>query len=155
MRKECENRYKLCRLSAGITQEQAAEIFDISVRVLSDYENGHTKVPDGIVALMTECYNAPLLAWWHVKNASILGKFLPDIIMPQTNGDMAFQLVLAEDELAPIVNEIKRIMSNGKVDEDEREDFDSSVELIKNVLAKLFSIIIYAEQIRKADTKYI
>ena len=149
MRKECENRYKICRNTAGLTQEQAAELLHITTRTLSDYENSRAKVPDDVVAFMTECYNAPLLAWWHLKETSILGEFLPEIIMPQTNGDMAFQLVLAEGELACVVKEIKKIMSNGKIDEGERENFNTSMELIKQINAKLFSIIVYGEQISK------
>ena len=102
MNNNCVNGYKTSRQNAGFTQEQAVELIsqitggDLAVRTLSDYENGHVKkVPDEIVAAMADAYNCPILAWWHMKRNSPLGKFLPDIIMPQTNGDMAFQLVLA------------------------------------------------------------
>ena len=142
--KQSENRYKLSRIAAGITQERASELLSVSTRGLSDYENGHTRVPDDIVAAMAEVYKSPLLAWWHLKQTSVLGRYLPDPIMPQTNSDMAFQLILAQDDLAPTVHEIKRIMANGEIDPDEQEDFNTAIEIIRTVNAKLLSVIIYA-----------
>lgn len=59
---ECENLYKLCRTSAGFTQEAAAELLAISPRTLSDYENDRAKVPDDIVDAMSNHYKSPLLA---------------------------------------------------------------------------------------------
>ena len=148
MPRTCENRYKVCRETAGFTQSQAADLLHTSERSLSDYENGKTKVPDDIVASMSEEYNAPLLAWWHLKETSVLGKYLPDIIMPQTNGDMAFQLVLAQDDLSPAVDSIKKIVSDGRIDGDEQADFAANIQQIKNVNGKLVSVVAYAEQTR-------
>lgn len=145
MSNECENLYKICRTSAGFTQEQAAEILGIAPRTLSDYENGHTRVPDDIVDSMSSKYNAPLLAWWHLKNTSILGKYLPEVVMPQTNGDMVAQLSLAEWRLCKVVDDIKRIMEDGRVDETEKPDFTTAVEFVRQVNSKLLSVIIYAE----------
>lgn len=60
MTQECENLYKLCRTSAGFTQEQAAELLNIAPRTLSDCENGKTRVPDDIVDAMSNHYKSPL-----------------------------------------------------------------------------------------------
>jgi transcriptional regulator with XRE-family HTH domain len=144
MSKGCENRYKVCRTAAGITQERAAELLGVASRTMSDYENGHARVPDDIVATMAEIYKSPLLAWWHLQQTSILGKYLPDIVMPQTHGDMAFQLILAKDDLEPTVKTIKSIMANGRIDDHEQGDFNESMEMVRKVNAKLLSVIIYA-----------
>lgn len=93
MSNTCENHYKSCRSTTHYTQEQAAELLHVSPRSLSDYENGHTRVPDDIVDKMATLYNSPLLAWWHLKQTSILGKYLPDMSTPQSNTDVAFQLI--------------------------------------------------------------
>jgi len=145
--KECENRYKICRSTSGLTQEQAAELLGVAPRTLSDYENGHARVPDDIVATMADLYKSTILPWWHLKQTSVLGKYLPDIIIPQTNGDMAFQLILAKDTLEPTVEMIKSIMANGCIDEHEQDDFNKSIDMIRQVNAKLLSVIIYAGNI--------
>lgn len=149
MMKDCENRYKLCRKNAGLTQFCASEKLHISEHTLSDYETGKYRVPDDIVAAMAEEYNAPLLAWWHLKKYSVLGKFLPEIITPQTHGDMAFQLILAQDDLSPAVTSIKKIMADGQIEDHEREDFTASIQLLRQVNGKLVSVITYATQLEK------
>lgn len=146
MTKICGNRYKICRETTGLTQYEASELLHISERSLSDYENDKTKVPEDIVANMADIYKAPLLGWWHLRETSLLGRFLPEFVMPQTNGDMAFQLVLADDQLTPAVDMIKKIMSNGQIDECEWDDFYKCIEAIKSVNSKLFSAIVYAKQ---------
>lgn len=139
-----ENIYKICRNNAGLTQEQAAERLHIATRTLSAYENGETPVNDKMVDAMVELYRCPSLAVQHLKLHSPLGKHLPDVVMPQTHGDMAFQMILAQDTLKPVVDEIKRIMSDGEISECEKSDFDEAIDMVKKVNAKLLSVIIYA-----------
>lgn len=40
--------YRICREAAGLTQEQAAEGLNCSVRSLARYESGEQHVPDDI-----------------------------------------------------------------------------------------------------------
>jgi len=74
MTRECDTQYKISRNSAGLTQEQAAEMLaeetsrPLAVRTLSDYENGHTKVPDEVVAAMAKVYGCPIVVYLHVVN---------------------------------------------------------------------------------------
>lgn len=79
MSNDCGNLYKICRTSSGLTQEQAAELLAVSQRTLSDYENDRARVPDDIVAIMAETYNSPLVAYYHLKHFSPLGRYLPEI----------------------------------------------------------------------------
>ena len=150
---DCENRYKVCRETAGLTQEQAAEVLHVSVRQLSDYENSKQRVPDEMVSSMAEQYNAPLLAWYHLKYNHPLGKFLPDLQEPRTNGDMAFQAILAKDELDPAVDDIKKIVSDGIVDESEQAAFRECIKRMRDVNGKIFSVVIYAEKIGAEGVK--
>ena len=145
MSEECENLYKLCRISAGLTQEQAAELLGVAPRTLSDYENGRTKVPDDIVDGMSRSYNAPLLAWDHLKRTSVLGKYLPEVVMPQTHGDMIAQLSMAEWRLKQVVEDIQRIMENGQIEEIEKPEFKKAMEYVRQINSKLLSVIVYAE----------
>lgn len=145
MSKEFIIYYKTCRESAGIKQEDAAELLNISCRTLSDYENGKVKVPDDIVDKMARLYSSPLLAWWHLKNNSVLGKYLPDVVVPKTEVDMVFQGILAKDKLAPIVEGLKEIMSDGMIDALEEKLLDEHIEEMRIVNNKLTSIILWSD----------
>ena len=149
MSKDCENIYKISRTTAGLTQEQAAELLSVATRTLTDYENGHTRVPDDIVVAMTETYNRPLLAYFHLKLYSPLGKYLPDIQEPQTNGDMAFQAIIARDELDPAVEDLKKIVADGIIETDEKDGFNTAIDVMRRVNGKLFSVVAYADRMEK------
>lgn len=145
MQKDCENRYKTCRNATEFTQEQASELLNISVRTLSDYENGKTPVPEDIVVSMVKAYNSPLLAYYHMKENSPLGAFLPDIMPPQSYTDVAYQLIIAQDDLAPAVEAIKTIMRDGMVQEWEEEDYQKAVSCLEVVNGKIMSVILHAK----------
>lgn len=143
MSKECACYYKTCRESSGIKQDAAAELLNVSCRTLSDYENGKARVPDDIVDSMAELYRSPMLAWWHLKNNSVLGKYLPDVVVPKTEVDMVFQGILAKDKLSPIVEGIKEIMSDGTIDVLEEDVLDDHIDDMRIVNNKLTSIILW------------
>lgn len=71
---------------------------------------------------------------------------MPHVAMPQTNGDMAFQLILAGDQLTPAVDAIKKIVSDGIINENEWDTFHQCIEIIQGVNSKLFSAIVYAKE---------
>ncbi len=153
MNKTNDNHYKTCRTATTLTQEQAAELLHISPRTLSDYENGHSRVPDDVVDKMASIYNSPLLAWWHLKHSSILGKYLPDMVSPKSNTDLAFQLILAQDDLNPTVELVKNIMRDGMVSQEEQQDFDQAMHCLKTIVGKMLSVVVYAEQNTKENIK--
>jgi hypothetical protein len=74
----------------------------------------------------------------------VLCEFLPEVILPKTDGDMTAQICLAENKLIKVASEIREIMFDGKIDENEKLDLKSAVELVKQINAKLFSVVIYA-----------
>ena len=147
MSNDCENLYKICRVSAGLTQEEAAELLAIAPRTLSDYERDQARVPDDTVARMAEAYNAPLIAYYHLRRFSPLGKYLPDLQEPQTHGDMAFQAIIARDELGPAVDCIKRLVADGVIDSDEQGQFSECITALRRVYGKILSVVAYAERI--------
>lgn len=80
MKKHFKTIYKIARENAGLTQEKAAELLAVSTRWLAEYESGRAPVPDEIVCKMVEIYDAPWLAYQHLKQSTKIGrKFLPDI----------------------------------------------------------------------------
>ena len=150
MPKVYANQYKTCRNNAGFTQIRAAKLLNVSERSLSGYESGRTRVPDDVMLAMVDLYKSPMLIWWHFQEMCKHGKILPEIIMPQTHGDMVFQLVLAEDELSPAVHSIKRVLSNGSISPEEWGLLKSNVAVLKKIIGYVLAVVTYAEQLKVA-----
>lgn len=142
----CMNPYQTCRIASGFTQEQATELLAVSIRTLSNYENDHAPVPEDVVKKMIEVYNSPSLAWQHFKHTSILGEYLTDVAPPQSYSDMVFQLILAQNDLEPAVHQIMEILRYGCVDSEQQEGYETALEQIKGVNAKLLSVLFYAQR---------
>jgi transcriptional regulator with XRE-family HTH domain len=84
MKKARKNIYKTSREDAGLSQEGAVEHLYISTRSLSDYEAGRTIPGDDIVCRMIETYNAPELAYLHLKTNTEVGRrYLPEICLDE------------------------------------------------------------------------
>lgn len=149
MQYNCRNYYKICRESAGFTQEYAAELLVVSVRSLSDYENGKTAPADEIVDKMVDIYNTKLLGWWHLRNTSKLAKkCLPDIQPPQTNSDIYLQIAFSEDEFLKMKGLVKEILFGTEITDKELKNFEEVKKLAKDISGKLISISAYELEIK-------
>lgn len=77
---DCQNIYKNARKSAGMTQEKAAQLLNVSVDSLRDYEQSQRPVPSDVASAMCDVYQAPYLAVQHLRRSSELGKrVVPEI----------------------------------------------------------------------------
>lgn len=141
---ECENIYKTARKLAGLTQNEASELLFISARTLSEYENGRLIPPDDVVAKMVEVYNAPWLAYQHLKNNTEIGRrFLPDINM----SDLAKSILRLQKEVKDIENinnDLIEIGCDGIIDNTEKDKWVHITreidEMIGAALAIKFSV---------------
>ena len=80
MPEEYRNIYKICRKSAGFTQEAAAERLGISVESLRAYETGQRIPPPEVVDLMVIAYDSQLLGIQHLRaSADMARSIVPDI----------------------------------------------------------------------------
>lgn len=51
---DCQNIYKNARKSAGMTQEKAAQLLNVSVDSLRDYEQSQRPVPSDVASAMCD-----------------------------------------------------------------------------------------------------
>ncbi len=138
--------YKTCRERAGLTQEQAAYFLNIDVGTLSRYENGHLTVPIETVDTMVQIYKTPLLANWHVKYiAPALAKYLPELTEPLTDGDVSFQMELADDDLTETRAEVKAILRDGIITPEEAVILKDAAKTLRQIANKVLSAATYLE----------
>lgn len=150
MNGEYKNYYKIGRESAGLTQESASELLGICVKSLSDYENGKTIPNENVVQMMVKVYQTKILGWWHLRNTSSLAReCLPEILEPQSNADIYMQIDFSEDDICDIKKSIKKILSDGKITENEMEDFKQVQEKARITAGKLMSVYTFQPVIPK------
>ena len=134
-----ENIYRRARMSAGLTQERAAEKLGISVESIKAYESYTRLPPFDVVDGMVIVYDTQYLAYQHTRIVSGAVKVVPEVEqldLPRAalrliNKTMAFADKRRDRDLLAIAED-------GVIDEAERPLFEAIVteldELIKAAL---------------------
>lgn len=141
MKSICRNIYSLARKSAGLTQEQAAELLSISVRSLADYESGKTIPHDDIVCNMIVNYNSLALAYLHLKNSTEVGrKYLPEI---NTTGlaQSVLRLHKEIDDLKTVNSDMLEIACDNKVDHHETKKWQYVKKEVNDIAGAALSLM--------------
>ncbi len=141
MNENCRNIYQLARNVAGLTQLEAAERLNVSVRALGNYELGNT-VPHGdIVADMAEVYGTRWLGYEHLRQSTKLGRQ----ILPAINIDDIAKSVLVLQKESGDVEDVKscmiKIACDGKIDKHEEDRWDEVTKEVFEMAGAALSVV--------------
>lgn len=141
MQRECRNIYKAARLGAGLSQEAAAEVLDLSVESVRAYETGQTVPPNDKVLRMAEAYGSPGLRLEHARATDELG-IIPQGAVPQSFELLTIQIytnlmTFAEKHRG---QQLLQIAADGVIDEDERPLLDEIVAELEAITAPLLAL---------------
>lgn len=139
MDKKCPNLYQRARLSAGLTQERAAELLNLSPESLKQYEGGRRIPPDETVARMVEAYRCPWLALEHAQATDRLGVLPKAEPRPLPMASIALRNRL--QDATGRLDALLRIAEDGVIDEAERPEFDSIVVELRETMAAIYQVI--------------
>lgn len=151
-----ENVYYQARKEAALyndklnSREGAAELLGISVSSLADYELGMTKfVPVDKVRLMAELYNSPQLMNGYCKYECPLGehRILPVKVESVELATLKFLDALNKIDLRDVQMRLTTISSNGRIDEDEKDDFLDIVSKLEAVQEQIETLKLLADKI--------
>ena len=144
--------YRTCREQAGLTQEQAAEGLNCSVRQMARYEAGEAPVPDDIAYQMVVLYDSQLLAVQHLRLVShVAAKILPPVTvldLPRA----AIRIINLVRKFAERhrERELLDIAEDGVISPEERPLFDQIMaelqELVRAIMELGLSEDVSAEQ---------
>ena len=140
--------YKICREQAGYTQEQAAELLHISVRMLCRYESGDAVVPNDVVAGMVTLYNDTYVAVAHVLNSFPSAVHIIPALEPcdlQTGSLRVFNHMEAFLRKRPD-HKLLRIAEDGIIDETERQELDEILDDLEELVKVFTEIRLAAER---------
>ena len=147
-RSDCSNIYRSARKIAGLTQERAAELLDLSVHTLADYETGVRIPPNGAAERMVTVYNSQLLAVQHLRNSSQFCRGLLPDVQPMALPEAVLTLVDAVYDFADdrLDRELIDIARDGVISEDERERFERVVDKIRALSAAAIALRLAAQK---------
>ena len=142
MQNGCVNIYRTARKVAGFTQERAAELLNLSVRSLADYETGLRSPPNDVADRMVTVYNSQLLAVQHLRASTQFARNLLPDIPSMSLPEAVLTLVDAVYDFADdrLDRELIDIARDGVISADERERFDRVVEKIGAITAAAIAL---------------
>ena len=140
MTQNCKNIYQAARMSAGMTQERAAELICSSVRSIAAYETGERIPADDVVVRMVEIYGTQFLAYQHLRNNMEIAKsILPDVT-PTTLPLAILKLQKEVNDFIRVRDELTEITCDGIIDESEMPRFNEIQKELDDVCQSILAL---------------
>ena len=136
------NIYQTARRRAGLTQEQAAELLNLSVESVKAYETDVRVPPAATVAVMADVYDSPGLRLEHARRTDELG-IIPEDARPRSFPLAVMQLYnyMLEWASKRRGQQLLKIAEDGVIDEDERPLYEEIVRELESMTAALLSLM--------------
>ena len=134
------NIYQKARRTARLTQEQAAELLDISVESVKAYETDQRLPGNLTVVRMARIYDAPWLALEHLVAISGPLGVLPEVRV-QSLPTAVISLINRAADFREHHRQLLRIAEDGVIDESERALFEDITGELEELIAAAYSVI--------------
>lgn len=134
---DCQNIYKNARKSAGMTQEKAAQLLNVSVDSLRDYEQSQRPVPSDVASAMCDVYQAPYLAVQHLRRSSELGKRVVPEIQLKDLPEAVLSVLAAVQRFIVKRDAMIEIVADGKIEEDEQAEWNEIMDRMNNLFVAM------------------
>lgn len=142
MKERSGNIYRNARQTAGLTQERWAEYLGISPEAVRQYEAGIIMPGDEVVLKMAEVSGMHILAYWHlVRKSRLAAKILPELEEQKGLPEAVLGLLIQLDDFREDgMKKLVRIAADGKIDEDETEDYLRILEQLRELLRRGYEL---------------
>ena len=142
MKERSGNIYRNARQTAGLTQERWAEYLGISPEAVRQYEGGIIMPSDEVVLKMAEVSGMHILAYWHlVRKSRLAAKILPELEEQKGLPEAVLGLLIQLDDFREDgMKKLVRIAADGKIDEDETEEYLRILEQLRELLRRGYEL---------------
>lgn len=142
MKERSGNIYRNARQTAGLTQERWAEYLGISPEAVRQYEGGIIMPSDEVVLKMAEVSGMHILAYWHlVRKSRLAAKILPELEEQKGLPEAVLGLLIQLDDFREDgMKQLVRIAADGKIDEDETEEYLRILEQLRELLRRGYEL---------------
>lgn len=159
--KMAENKYMEYRKKAAAFNERlssragAAELLGISESSLAHYELDITKtVPQDVVVMMAEVYNAPELKNWYCSNECPIGKTCPRGATEEKNIEQVTIHLLSsmgDEVLKGISGQLLEIAEDGEITAEEAADLEPAQMILEKLAEAISELQILREKTRRRN----
>lgn len=142
MKERSGNIYRNARQTAGLTQERWAEYLGISPEAVRQYEAGIIMPGDEVVLKMAEVSGMHILAYWHlVRKSRLAARILPELEEQKGLPEAVLGLLIQLDDFREDgMKKLVRIAADGKIDEDETEEYLRILEQLRELLRRGYEL---------------
>lgn len=142
MKERSGNIYRNARQTAGLTQERWAEYLGISPEAVRQYEAGIIMPGDEVVLRMAEVSGMHILAYWHlVRKSRLAAQILPELEEQKGLPEAVLGLLIQLDDFREDgMKKLVRIAADGKIDEDETEEYLRILEQLRELLRRGYEL---------------
>ena len=142
MKERSGNIYRNARQTAGLTQERWAEYLGISPEAVRQYEGGIIMPGDEVVLKMAEVSGMHILAYWHlVRKSRLAAKILPELEEQKGLPEAVLGLLIQLDDFREDgMKKLVRIAADGKIDEDETEEYLRILDQLRELLRRGYEL---------------
>lgn len=144
--KKDKNIYQLLREDAGLTRESAASLMTgMTARRIEKIENGQEPTAFDVME-MAKAYNHPELSnIFCTRYCEIGKKYVPEITLLELP-EIILETIAGLNSIMPMTNRLIEITRDGKITEDEAEDFALIKSKLKEIAAASDALNLWAEK---------
>ena len=130
------------RQSAGMTQEKASELLDISTRTLAKYEGNQTKPSMDGMYKICKLYNNSYIGYEYVRTYE-LGRLLYPELENNSLAEKGLSFLDSLNTVSPLQTDIIKICLDNKIDVSEQSKFKKIVDTSKGLIKAVFGLRFY------------
>lgn len=150
MNSEYQNAWKTARERAGLTQEAAAELVDVSAKSIGYYESGARHMTPQVAAQLADAYHAPWLRNLYCTECPIgCHRSLPTEPADLRAATIEAHCELHAEKLGQRIDRLMEIAKDGRVDENEMPEFVAICDQFREMQHALAKFELLVEMLRK------
>ena len=141
MKYDCANVFKTGREIAGYTQEQAAELLDVSVKTIGNWESYNFKSmnADNVVK-MAKLYKDNTLPLKWLTMFSPFKEYLPEVEFHGIS-DAIINVLDAHNDFDDILKLLVKVLKDKHVDQQEQEDWQEIKHISLTLAGSLMALV--------------
>ena len=139
--------YQICREAQGLTREKAAELMDgISDSKIEKIEYELQEPTPYDIVQMADCYKRPDLCNYYCSHKCAIGeRYIPEVEVSELSS-IILETIASLNEINPLTGRLIQITRDGKITDDEINDFAFISQTLDEVSLAIDSLNLWVDK---------